>query len=273
MATHLKHLRRRLRRARKHLNEFERTATRFINSIHHEVVTEKDSDGVNQLLRIKVKGGKEPPLSLSLIAGDCIHNLRSILDNLIWQLGSLSGCSKTKLGDLAFPTRDFDAWKKKFNCLPQSAIDLIGSLQPDQPYKGRNDPDSHPLRILNRLWNDDKHRVPALMLTVHKSTGISPGVGAGQIVRLPDGRQVRRSIFTGHIAVHSGGRFQDGEEIATITFPIGNPEPQFKFVFSFDIGFDEGGPAKGKFASDCLRNLHDFVRDEVLTLFESIFPK
>lgn len=277
MTTHPKDFQRRLRRARKHLNDFNRTATRFISSRRYEVVTEKDSDGVNQFLRIKVKGGKEPPLGLSLIAGDCIHNLRSILDNLIWQLGSASGCSKTKLDDLAFPaykaSTAFDAWKEKFHCLPQSAIDLIGSLQPYQSYKGRNDPDLHPLWILNRLWNDDKHRTPTLMLTAHKSTGISPSVGAGQIVRLPKGRQVRQFTFTGQIAVHSGGRFQDGNEIATITFPIGAAEPQFNFVFSFDIAFDEGGAAKGKFASECLRNLYNFVRDEVLTPFEPIFPK
>jgi hypothetical protein len=219
-----------------------------------------------------VKGGKEPPLGLSLIAGDCIHNLRSILDNLIWQLGILSGCSKTKLNNLAFPTCDFGAWKKKFNYLPQSAVDLIGSLQTDQPYKGRNDPDSHPLRILNRLWNDDKHKVPVLMLTAHRSTAIIPR-GAGQIVQLPDGKRRRQFIFTGHITMHSGGRLEDGKEIATITFPVGEPEPQFNIVFSFDIAFDEGGAAKGQFASKCLRNLHDFVRDEVLTPFDLIFPK
>ena len=276
MATHLKHLRRRLRRARKHLNEFERTATRFINSIHHEVVTEKDSDGVNQLLRIKVKGGKEPPLGLSLIIGDCIHNLRSILDNLIWQLGNLSGCPKATLRHFNFPVCDtsslFATKLKSLSCLPKTAVDLIESLQPYQQYKeGGNDPYSHPLWILNRLWNDDKHRSPVICTTFHKSTGISPK--GGQIVRSPDGRSVRQVFVRGPMIITTGGTFHDSKEIATVTLHAGEPEPQFNYRISFDIAFDEGGPAKGQPASKCLRNLHDFVRDEVLTPFEPIFPK
>lgn len=255
------------------MENFERQSARFINSINHEVVTEKDTDGANQLLRVKVKGGKEPPLRLSFIVGDCIHNLRSILDNLVWQLGNLSGCSTKTLEHIYFPvyetSANFKIKLKALNCLPQTAIDLIESLQPYQPYHGGNDPHSHPLWILNRLWNDDKHRSPVICTTFHKSTGISPG---GQSVRLPDGRTVRQ-VFIGKMTLTTGGKFHDSKEIATILLRAGETEPQIKYSISFDIAFDEGGPAKGQPASKCLRNLHDFVRDEVLAPFEPIFPK
>ena len=278
MSTHLKQFHRRLLRARQHMKNFERQSARFIKNRPYEVVSEKDSDGVNQFLRIKLKGGKEPPLSLSFIAGDCIHNLRSILDNLIWQLGDLSGCSKTKLANLSFPVckadTAFDAWKKSYNCLPQSAIDLIESLQPCKPYKGRNDPDSHPLWILNRLWNDDKHRTPILVVAFHAGTGISPS-GSTKTVQLPDGRL--RRIFEYRppkpMKINAGGRCENGKEIVTIPFRAGETEPQFNIKVSFDIAFDESTPAKGQPATKCLRNLYDFVHNEVLTPFKLIFPK
>jgi hypothetical protein len=277
MANKLNNLHWRLRRARLHMNNFNREARRFIKSIQHEVITEKDSDGANQTWRIIVKGGKEPPLRLSLIASDCIHNLRSVLDNLIWQLGYVSGCSSTKLGDLSFPvTTDptaFTAWMKKFNCIPQPAIDIIRSLQPYELYKGDNDPYSHPLWILNRLWGNDKHRIPALMLTSHKTTGIMPKFGAIHAVKTTDGRRMQQFVFDGEISLHTGGIFQDSKVIATITLPVGQSEPQFNIAFAFDIAFDIEGPAKGKYATEYLKILYNFVRDEVLTPIESIFPK
>jgi hypothetical protein len=110
------------------------------------------------------------------------------------------------------------------------------------------------------------------MLTIHKATGLSPTL-VPQTDRLPDGRWVRQAMLRGPITVHTGGRFQDGKEIATVTLHAGEREPQFNIKVSFEIAFDEGGPAKGEFASKCLRNLHDFVRDEVLASFEPIFPK
>lgn len=272
MTPYLKQLHRRLDRARKHLEDFERQAARFINSIHHEVVTEKDSDGLNQLLRVKVKGGKEPPLRLSFIIGDCIHNLRSILDNLVWQLGNLSGCSPQTLEHIYFPVCEtsvnFTTKLKLLNCLPQPAIDIIESLQ---PYQGGNDPHLHPLWILNRLWNDDKHRSPVICMTFHKSTGLSPS--RWQSHRLPDGRLVQQLFLRGPMTIKAGGKFHDSKEIATVPLHAGEPEPQLNFRISFGIAFDEGGPAKGKPVAKCLRNLHDFVRDEVLTPFEPIFPK
>ncbi len=272
MNIHLKRLHLRLKRAIKHLDSFERQAKRFCKSIPYDVVTEKDFDGVNNIVRYKLNGGKEPPLRLSLIAGDCIHNLRSVIDNVVWQLGSLTGCPKRELDNLSFPIclsgAEFIQKKKSLKCLPQVAIDLIESLQ---PYQRKDDPKLHPLYILNRLWNDDKHRSPVLMLTIHGGTQITPRYPT-QIITLQNGRSYNVFMARG-ITIHTGGKAEDGKEIATVTLRAGEPEPQFDSKVVFKVAFDERGPAKGKVASKSLRNLHDFVRDEVLAKFEPIFPK
>lgn len=274
MTTPLKHLQRRLDRARKHLEDFERQSKRFINGLHYEVVTERASDGTDEFVRVIAKGGKEPPLNLSFVIGDCIHNLRSIPDNLIWQLGKIFGCPAGVLEHLKFPacvtSDDFANKVKSFKGFPQSAIDLIESLQPYQPYQGGNDPYSHPIWILNRLWNDDKHRSPVICTTIHKSSGIRPG--KGQVIQLPDGRIINQ-VFIRHMAIKTGGVFHGSAEIATIGVRAHEPIPQIDYQLSFDIAFDKEGPAKGRLVSKCLRNLHDFIRDEVLAQFEPIFPK
>jgi hypothetical protein len=271
MTTPLEHLYQRLDRARKHLENFKRQSKRFTNSIHYEVVNERVSDGDNEFVRVMAYGGKEPPLDLSFIVGDCIHNLRSILDNLVWQLGELSGCPAGVLKNLSFPvcvdSEDFAKKAELFKGFPQTAIDLIESLQ---PYQGGNDPYYNPLWILNRLWNNDKHRSPVICTTIHKASAIRPR--EGQYTRLPDGRIINQ-VFIRHMVIKTGGVFQGSAEIATIEIRAHEPIPQIDYKISFDIAFDKDGPAKGQLVSKFLSNLHDFIRDKVIIPFEPIFPK
>ncbi len=273
MTPYLKHLHLRLEQAKKHMDNFNRQGARFINSTPYEMVTEKDTDGVNQLLRVKAKSEKEPPPELGFIAGDCIHNLRAILDNIVWQIGGLYGCPKRKLDKMTFPLRitpeSFGESLKSLDCLPKSAIDIIESLQPYQPYRGRSDPSMHPLRVLDRLWNEDKHRSPVLIVTLHKSTQIIP---KPQRVRLPDGTFSLQASLPHH-TVYLGDKLYDGKEIVTFTLQPNEPYPELDLRFTFQLAFDVRGPTKGQPAAKCLRELYDFVRDEVLAKFEPIFPK
>lgn len=273
MNTYLQQNRLRLRRAQLHMDNFYRQVDRFINSVPYEMVAEEDSDGVNQFIRIKAKIRKELPLRLSIVAGDCIHNLRTILDNIIWQLGDLNGLPKGRLDKIGFPLRmspdEFSKELESLKGLPQSVIDLIESLQPYQPYNGRDDPKLHPLYILNRLWNEDKHRSPVLVITLHKRTQI---VTKARRVKLPDGT-TQLQAFLGHHTVNVGGRLYDGKEIATFTVRPNDPYPEFDLRIFFEVAFDERGPAKGQPATKCLGDLHDFVQDKVLAKFEPIFPK
>lgn len=99
----------------------------------------------------------EPPLPLSIIAGDVVHNARSALDHL-W--GAL-----TRSSDSRFPcyreTTKWDDAKADFLCrVPSAAHALVESLQ---PCSGTND--GHLLGLLNMLSNRDKHKVIYLTAT------------------------------------------------------------------------------------------------------------
>jgi hypothetical protein len=108
------------------------------------------------------------PREVSFIVGDCVHNFRSALDNLIVTASMDSypgGLSKTQKKACAFPlSHAKEAFREKRShgaiaCLPKRAQ---AAIQRIQPYKA-DDPLRHPLRILSRLSNLDKHEaVPVI---------------------------------------------------------------------------------------------------------------
>jgi hypothetical protein len=112
------------------------------------------------------------------------------------------------------------------------------------------------------------------MVAFHTGTGIILG-GVTKTVQQTNGRLL--DVFEYRppkpMKIHAGGRCEDGKEIAGCPFRANEAEPQFNIRVSFNIAFDESTPAKGQPAAKCLRNLYDFVRDEVLTPFEPIFSK
>ena len=98
----------------------------------------------------------EVPPSISLIVGDALHNLRSALDHLAWQLVEVGGGTPGKW--TSFPIAD-DASKYipafvsgKIKGARQDAIEAINLIK---PYKGGAD-DIWRLRELNNI---DKHRL------------------------------------------------------------------------------------------------------------------
>jgi hypothetical protein len=106
-----------------------------------------------------VSGVKEIPATISLMVGDAIHNLRSALDHLVYQL--VLANLETPSRDTSFPIYD-SASKYKAHCqakikgISRTAEKLIDAAA---PYRGGNDD----LWVLHQLNNIDKHR---LLVTV-----------------------------------------------------------------------------------------------------------
>jgi hypothetical protein len=78
------HHERRLDRAIHHLESFKAELTAWREEGSHRTWTELDAQSGKKFFWAQVL--KPPPLSLTLIAGDCIHNLRASLDNLALEL-------------------------------------------------------------------------------------------------------------------------------------------------------------------------------------------
>jgi hypothetical protein len=98
------------------------------------------------------------PLHLGVIVGDFLHNLRCVLDHLVWQLVVLNGQEPSDHNQ--FPIFDTpDAYKKKAGrYLRGIAADHRALVETFQPYHLGDDAASHYLAVLRDLSNIDKHR-------------------------------------------------------------------------------------------------------------------
>jgi hypothetical protein len=154
-----------LERAKQHIEDLEAAIERFFETNPYELFIENNSETGQR--EHKVRRVDAPPDSLALIAGDVIHNFRSALDHLIWQLVIANG---KKPDDLR---TEFPVWGKKAGFekgrpgrakgISEQALDVLYGLK---PYKGGNDA----LWLLHRLDIVDKHRL--LLAVISSAQGI-----------------------------------------------------------------------------------------------------
>jgi hypothetical protein len=145
-----------VRRADKHIEDIETTRKEFVATDPYTHFSYDDPETGDLVYGISVEPHAAEGLrDLSIIAGDAIHNLRSALDLLAYQLvDAYSG----KAGDAtAFPI-----WRTEGQFLGGSAgymrgahPDAIRVMRNLKPYKGGNET----LWRLHRLDATDKHRL------------------------------------------------------------------------------------------------------------------
>lgn len=173
-------------RAEEHLRFLDQEIGRYLESDPFEFVKELDGKDICIVLRIK----RQPDPYLSTIIGDCLHNLRSSLDHLLWQLLIWPLPPKVNPKQLSFPIfidegKYGDALNKNGlpRCVTESALAIIERLQ---PYHARENAQWHALWFIHELSNRDKHVM--LHITVGKArseevriTGAIPGKTSHEI--------------------------------------------------------------------------------------------
>ena len=252
----------RLQRAREHIQQFAFEAGEFLKTNPYRIVKERYTENAQEYLSLRFRVSQQPPKRLGIIAGDIINNLRAILDNTICALGEAHNVPSAK--SLYFPIthKDRAGYDKLikgnnnlrgFKRLPASAIDLIENLQ---PYHTRPDPTSNWLYVLNRLWNEDKHRAPALMAGTNRSFSINRATLSGP----------------GGFISPSVGAIEDGAEVLRTAIIPDNPDPEIDVTYTIDIAFDKLGPAKGAVALQTFWAMHSNVEGVIISQFEPLFP-
>ncbi len=129
---------------------------------------------------------KQPDLEVAISIGDVLHNLRSTLDNLVWQLALLNTAKPYWRGAFpilqlarkqsssdkraAFYSRDRGCGLDYLKSLSRRHIDMIERFQ---PYKRGNGGRRDPLWLLSEMNNWDKHRVVQIGTSVVKMDEIS----------------------------------------------------------------------------------------------------
>ena len=167
------HHERRLDRALYHMESLEAEVEAWLADVPYRTWTGLDVDTNYELLWVEVT--KQPPAELSLIVGDCVHNLRAALDNLVLELAvswNDGGVPRGVERNSAFPifSDGSDANLRRLDNMLRGirpgAKEIIRS---NQPYTRPDIATAHPLWWLRQLSNIDKHRLPHVVLFVPSS--------------------------------------------------------------------------------------------------------
>lgn len=235
-----------IERAKQHLRDLEVVRGGFINSKPYRIERESDlQTGYNVYRIFDIQA---PPVEIGLIAGDVIHNLRSVLDHLAYQLVYVNGETHTK--QTAFPIWDSAAEYKaqrarRVKGMSQSAKDAIDCAEPYQGGKGAG------LWVLHYLDIADKHHALLTpLISVTKAGFHVPGF-------------LRRDYRgVGGVSFPNFGKpLEDGDVIATRESEMDND-----MNFTLDVAFVEPEVIEGRPVIETLQRLVDLVDSLIVDL-------
>jgi hypothetical protein len=198
-----------------------------------------------------------PPLRIAVLCGDFVHNLRSALDHLATALVIENGGTPREDP----PFTHFPIYEERLTKLDEVRdVTIVGGISQEaeflldavQPYQRVDDPTLHPLWLLHRLWNIDKHRTLNVV-----------GVSLGKLkITFEEGR-------TGSTRAEP---FADGHLLYWVLEendaydPDANPTVEYTPTLAFrDVA---AGPGKDPVpVVDLLRELRNYVRYDVVGPF------
>lgn len=130
--------------------------------------------------------------AFSLIVGDCLHNTRSALDHLVFQLAVLNKAGIAAANKTSFPVclkpDEFKGIVKR-KVAPFISSAALTEIEKLQPYATGNAGDSDIIWVLSQLDIIDKHRL--LLVTVTKFRPVF------FVVTVPTGEQFAHEISSG----------------------------------------------------------------------------
>jgi hypothetical protein len=251
-----------IQRADEHLDVLREEIGTYVRQEPYDVRFERDAEFPGCWAAVAVEREAPPVLRLGVIIGDVVHNLRSALDQLVCQLildgrdhKGLTTNPRTACSGTGFPiyTDESEFRTKGISKIKGVRQDLWFKFEALQPF----DAGQHPLAVLNKLSNDDKHRAPAvvafqaesIMLVTPKDFS-SLGMRGPQ--HLEDGTVLLRFGLNPEIA-----RPNDW-----------TPDDELKPDLSLDVAFAKGPPAYGGRVMETLHHL----RHHVVLILEDFRP-
>lgn len=262
-----------MRRGEEHFKALHRAMRRFVYSDNYTVTNYQHSG--NELI-VWGEALREPPrLQWGIRAGDAIHNWRSALDHLVWELSEMfSGPApafplplKSRWRDVTFPILlDPAKWTA---AVKRSlwAVDprLHADFKALQPFEARNRhsppglPEREPLAVLQELWNIDKHRrihLTDLEITLHKA----------HLVVVETGAPVTYTFSAPPTPRPFKGKAELGRlRVAAQSIPLDRAlEMDMEWELAYDIRFDPGAPCFGALLGDTLRTIKDSVNGVIV---------
>ncbi len=237
-----------------------------------------------------------PVLAWGTAVGEIVHNLRSALDQLTWELtirhqrrlGSTPRNSPEKRwGSVQFPTserlikpavaaRGVRYWPDQAGtCLWGIDPAVRARFEKFQPHHFGRRYKRHALWVLNELWNMDKHRT----VSVTVAYGDLRSIEVVPNEQNPRSTALFKNFRFQFLSGTAAGPLKNGTEVASVLMlpqrgpwiDIANtPSVKVGTELSFQPRFQKAGPAQGVNLLACLLTGRDLVRD-ILTDFAAEF--
>jgi hypothetical protein len=153
-------------RAHEHLD----TMLEIIRRVEHgkcQIIPEQKPDSDMGVLRVCLS--PKPSESLSLFIEDCLFNARVAVDYIVWQLVLANGKTpgKKNMFPLALTRAEFEQAIGKHRRLNGVSDEALAVIERLQPY---HTGEYHPLALLRKLHNVDKHHKLNVTIAVARDT-------------------------------------------------------------------------------------------------------
>jgi hypothetical protein len=223
-----------LRRATDHLNTLNLEVTGFLDEKPYGFVGNFEAQRRQHVFRVRLaRGAGERIAHIGTVFGDMVHNLRSALDHLVYELVRLNG--QKPRGTVGFPIYDTEP-KDGFACATVDALRGVGThelalIEQLQPYN-RLHYERLALSFVRRFDNQDKHR-----------TLVGLAAAVMSVSEMPVGFVAERDIrLGGEYTVSAGRLLKDGAEIFHMPAIATGPHPKVRMNGEppLDIAFPLG---------------------------------
>jgi hypothetical protein len=235
-------------RAYKDVRVFNREVEDFLETEPFTVSRKVERGGREHAYYVAIS--RTPPPDLGTAVGDVVHNLRSALDSIVYDLSvsahpTLTEAQKRSIGfPIALEETALNAAPMRY--APQPAQDEIEALQ---PYNGGIPVRVSPLWLVHELNRLDKHRFVQVI----------PALAMGSYWARPSVPVEDRPRAT--------GPFEDGAELARFVFAEPQPDVDMEFHPMFNVALPHGNWPAGLE----LESFANYIRDEVLPRFTRFF--
>lgn len=233
-------------RAEKHVRTLNQCVQRFLDRDPYPVTRHLEREGAEHVYRVHIRA--ETPGHFGTIVGDCLHNLRSALDSIVYDLSAPSVPTLTEQEErsigfpIAFKPENYNGGSARF--APPAAQTEI---ERSQPYCRPPASEDH-LWLLHDFNRVDKHRAVHVVPATSHGSQHTPYIGVEE-------------------RFHPLGPFEDGTELARFIFPSPQPDMDVNFRPMFSVSLRDGPvPAVVE-----LESMAQLVRHHVLPRFERFF--
>jgi hypothetical protein len=208
-------------RAHEHLDSIDAEIHAFFEPAPYVLAPESNTETGERLRRIVATD--KPPIELSLMIGDALHNLRSALDHLVWER-SAPHARDAKTGfPLSLTRQGFSSSQHRLRGLSADDRAIIERLQ---PYHASDELEARtePLRVLHDLNIADKHQFLHLTWLSLESATLVTNARGGNIVH--------SETFHGPV--------EDGTVLARVLVSPPDAEVDMHFGAAFDVALGSG---------------------------------